>query len=127
MIATARAKMIAAEFHLADACRDELGEDTFDLALCFHSFPHFRNKAAAVANIVAALKPAGRLMVVHLNSREEVNRFPDHVGGAVAGDHLPDDAGWESLLAGAGLQKTEQIDREGLFLLKATPSPAPSP
>jgi ubiquinone/menaquinone biosynthesis C-methylase UbiE len=127
MIAKAKAKKIPAEFRVADVCQDALGENRFDLALCFHSFPHFRDKAAALRNIAAALKPDGRLLVVHLNSRTEVNRFHDQVGGEVAGDHLPDDAQWEALLAGAGLRKAEQIDREGLFLLKVTPSPALSP
>jgi len=127
MIAKAKAKKIPAEFRVADVCKDALGENRFGLALCFHSFPHFRDKAAALRNIAAALKPAGRLLVVHLNCRAEVNRFHDHVGGEVAGDHLPDDVQWEALLAGAGLSRIEQVDREGLFLMKATPSPAPSP
>ncbi len=118
MIAKARAKNIPAEFRVADVCQDELGENLFEVAFCFHSFPHFRDQAAALGNIAAALKPVGRLLVVHLNSRAEVNRFHDSVGGEVAGDHLPDDTRWEELLAGAGLRKIEQIDREGLFLLK---------
>ena len=37
----------------------------------------------------------------------------------VAGDHLPDQQGWDALLAAAGLRRVEWIDREGLFFLKA--------
>jgi ubiquinone/menaquinone biosynthesis C-methylase UbiE len=119
MLAKAQAKGADAEFRVADACRDDLGRACFDAVLCFHSFPHFRDKPAAVRNLARALKPAGRMMVMHFNSLAGVNAFHDQVGGDVAGDHLPEQGGWDTLLAAAGLRRVEWIDREGLFFLKA--------
>ena len=127
MLEKARAKGLEAELRLADACCDALGSARFDLAFCFHSFPHFRDQARALANLAGALKPGGRLVVVHLASRTEVNAFHDQVNGEVAGDHLPDDRAWDELLAGAGLRKTKSIDHQGLFFLDATRTSLPPP
>lgn len=119
MLEKARAKGLEAELRLADVCRDELGPAQFDLAFCFHSFPHFRDRTRALANLAKALKHGGRLLVVHLNSRADVNAFHDQVGGVIAGDHLPDQPTWDALLSAAGLRKTQWIDRQGLFFLEA--------
>lgn len=119
MLANARAKNIDAEFRQADVCGDALGEACFDAVLCFHSFPHFRDQAAALANLARAMAPDGRLLVMHLNDRAAINAYHDQVGGEVAGDHLPDVEQWDALLATAGLRRTEWLDREGLFLLRA--------
>jgi ubiquinone/menaquinone biosynthesis C-methylase UbiE len=112
-------KCDAAEFRLLDVCRDALEPNRFDVVFCFHCVPHFLEMPAAINNLARSLKPGGRLLVVHLNSRKEINRFHDRVGGAVAGHHLPDDERWETLLSDAGLEKTMLADGEGLYLLEA--------
>ena len=119
MLAQARRKQLAAEFRRADVCRDPLGQRCFDVVLCFHSFPHFRDQAAALRNLASALRPGGRLMVMHLAGSAQINAFHDEVGGAVAGDHLPSCADWECLLAQAGLQIRQFLDHDDLFLLVA--------
>ena len=119
MLEKAGTKDIDAEFRLADVCGDSLGRERFDVAFCFHSFPHFRDQAAALANIAGALKPAGRLIVMHLDGSAEINAFHDSVGGAVEGDHLPIGDEWERLLGAAGLREVRRIDEQGLFFLRA--------
>ena len=119
MLEIARTKSAAAEFRLADVCRDPLEPDRYDVVFCFHCVPHFHDIPAAVNNLARSLKPHGRLLVVHLNSRSQINDFHDRVGGAVAGHHLPDDPRWEALLSQAGLKKTKLIDCKGLYLLEA--------
>lgn len=142
MLARAQAKDIDAEFCLLDICDDSakvglrfassqptgcadgpVGE--FDVALCFHCFPHFRDQAGALANISAALKPGGSLVVMHLAGSDAINAFHNGVGGAVGGDYLPSGNEWENLLADAGLKLTELINRDDLFILRAvTRAPA---
>ena len=119
MLKHARAKAIDAEFRHLDVCSDAPGESSFDVVLCFHSFPHYRDQAAALKNLAGALKPGGRLLVMHLNSSADVNAFHDSVGGHVTGDHLPSADAWPDLLATAGLKQTELIDQPGLFFLRA--------
>jgi len=119
MLAEARAKRINADFRRCDVCRDRLPGQSADVVFCFHSFPHFRDQPAAIANLAGALRPSGRLIVIHLAARAEINAFHDGVGGEVAGDHLPDEGQWNELLASVGLRRTAWIDREGLFFLEA--------
>ncbi len=119
MVARAQAKGISAEFRVADACRDDLGTDCFDVVLCFHSFPHFRDQKAALRNLARAMKPGGRLMVMHLAGSAAINAFHAGVEGAVSVDHLPVGDEWPPLLAAAGLRRVSLIDTDDLFLLTA--------
>lgn len=119
MVELARSKGIAAEFRLADVCRDDLGQAEFDVALCFHSFPHFRDQPAALGNLARCLKPAGRLIVMHLRSRAEVNAFHRSVGGIVAADLLPSDSQWKTWLETVGLKEATIVDSQEVFFLRA--------
>ena len=119
MLRRAEAKQIDASFRRADACRDELGRSEFDVALCFHSFPHFRDQPTALRNIARCLKPGGRLIVMHLSSRDHINAFHGRVGGDVGGDLLPEDHHWRAWLATAGFEPPEIADGDDGFLLQA--------
>lgn len=119
MIARARVKKIDADFACLDVCLDDLGEARYDVILCFHSFPHFRNQAAALKNFAGALKPDGRVIVMHLAGSDHINRFHAAVEGAVRRDVLPVGEEWPPLLAQAGFKQTKLIDREDLFFMEA--------
>ncbi len=120
MLQEASRKDIDAEFRRADVCCDDLGEGRYDVIFCFHSFPHLRDQRAALRNLGRSLKPLGRLIVMHLAGSKHINEFHTGVGGAVAGDHLPPGDAWDELLAQAHLKRDEFIDRDDLFLLKAS-------
>jgi ubiquinone/menaquinone biosynthesis C-methylase UbiE len=118
MLRLAKAKGIAATFLHADVCKDVPGNTEFDLALCFHSFPHFRDQSAALRNLARALKPRGRLIVMHLHPRHEVNAFHHGVGGTVMHDFLPDDSQFGVWLDAAGFEKPDIRDDEDGFMLE---------
>jgi SAM-dependent methyltransferase len=119
MLAKAKAKGIAAQFRQLDICQESPGRAEFDLALCFQAFPHFRDKAAAVAHLARSLKEAGRLVVLHFAGSEKINSFHRQVGGAVGCDLLPERDEWSGLLAVAGLSIRALEDRADLFLMEA--------
>jgi SAM-dependent methyltransferase len=119
MLAQARARGADAEFLLIDICREEPIERQFDVVLCFHSFPHFRDQAAALRQIARHLKPGGKLLMLHLAGSAQLNAFHHTVGGPVGHDHLPPASHWPELLRPVGLQVIEAVDQEDLFLLKA--------
>lgn len=119
MLCVAKSKNIPATFRLADVCQDDLGHAEFDLALCFHSFPHFRDQAGALRNFSRCLKPGGRLIVMHLSSRDEINAFHHGVGGSVAHDFLPHDDNWTTWLAAAGFHPPRISDTQDGFFLHA--------
>jgi ubiquinone/menaquinone biosynthesis C-methylase UbiE len=122
MIECARSKGIYADFTCLDLVTDDLGRERFDVVFCFHAFPHFRDQPAVLANFSRALRPNGRLLVVHLASSERINAFHAGVEGPVNGDLLPAGDEWEGLLAAAGLKLVKQIDTDELFLVEASKS-----
>lgn len=119
MVARARAKGIDADFACLDVCDGDLGKRRYDVILCLHSFPHFRDQPAALRSFARALKPAGRLIVMHLAGSDHINGFHAGIEGAVRGDRLPVGDEWPALLAAAGLAPVRLIDREDLFFLEA--------
>lgn len=125
MLAVARSKGIDADFVELDVCRPELSDKrrfaagTFDVVLCFHSFPHFRDQRAALRNLACWMKPTGRLIVMHLAGGRQINHFHAGLSGAVNGDVLPTGDDWPPLLAEVGLRQVRLIDRDGLFFLDA--------
>ncbi|MBN2080687.1 methyltransferase domain-containing protein [bacterium] len=119
MLEIALAKGIAAEFRCVDVCLQVPGQQEFDVVFCYHCFPHFRDQSAALANLAAALKPAGRLIVMHTAGRRRINEFHAGVSGPVSGDLLPAADEWPELLATAGLELVELIDRDDLYFLEA--------
>ena len=119
MIAKAQKKKIDAEFLCLDICSNNIGQKSFDVILCFHCFPHFRNQAVALQNLARSLKPSGRLIVMHLAGSEHINNFHVNLDGPVNNDILPQGDDWILLLGQAGLERIQLIDREDLFFLKA--------
>jgi len=107
------------DFRVADVCQDDLGRGQFDVAFCFHSFPHFRDQQAALRNLAGCMKPNGRLIVLHLAGRTEINAFHGRVGGAVGTDFLPSDGQWSQWLTEAAMTLEILRDEPGLFFLQA--------
>jgi ubiquinone/menaquinone biosynthesis C-methylase UbiE len=120
MIGRARVKGLGADFQIGDLCRDPLPEQAYDVALCFHVFPHFRDQPGAARNLAAAVKPTGRLIVMHLASAERINAFHARLDGAVHGDVMPvAREEWGELLSPAGLVIEDYRNEEDLFFLRA--------
>jgi len=119
MLAKAKAKGIPADFRQLDICKSVPAGAAFDLALCFQSFPHFRDQQTALRHLASSLKTQGRLIVLHLASSEEINAYHHRIGGDVAGDLLPASGEWPALMIEAGLRIQSLEDRPDLFFLEA--------
>lgn len=119
MLAEARRRGLAAEFQALDICATAPEAAAFDLVLCLNAFPHFRDQPAALRHIARALKPAGRLIVLHLAGSAHINTFHAGLREPVCHDRLPGAEAWPALLAPAGLAAERLTDREDLFLLQA--------
>ncbi len=122
MIAQANQKTINADFLCMDVCSDSLGAERFDVILCFHCFPHFRDQSSALKNLTQSLKESGRLIVMHLAGSEHINGFHANLDGPVNGDMLPTGNDWIPLLNQAGLERIKLIDQENLFFMEAIKS-----
>jgi ubiquinone/menaquinone biosynthesis C-methylase UbiE len=119
MLERARARGVDAEFRLMDICDEQTVAQRFDLVLCFHSFPHFRDREAALRQMARYLKPGGQLVVLHLAGSAQLNAFHGTLDGPVSDDFLPEVSRWPEMLGPLGLRVTESLEREDLFLVKA--------
>jgi len=119
MLAQARARGVDAEFRRLDICADAVASDSFDVVLCLHAFPHFRDPLRALANIRSLLKPGGRLIVLHLAGSAQINAFHSALEHPVCLDLLPATNAWPEMLAVAELELLSLTDEADLFLLTA--------
>ena len=72
-----------------------------DMVICFSAFPHFSDKGAAAMEFFRVLKPGGKAYVLHIGSRETINRRHD-MHKAVESDHLPCEHGMREIFSKAG-------------------------
>jgi len=89
--------------------------DRFDCVTCFAAFPHFPNKEKALREMVRVLRPAGKVVIAHLKSAEEINRMHSQIGGAVACDRLPHAEALRKLLESSGLVDISILNEPGRF------------
>jgi|SRR5208283_5712556 demethylmenaquinone methyltransferase/2-methoxy-6-polyprenyl-1,4-benzoquinol methylase len=122
MLRQAQARGVNANFRLFDICGETSMEEQFDVVLCFHAFPHFRDHRRALCNIRNLLAPGGQLVILHLASSAELNEFHAQVSHPVCHDHMPEKNRWPGMLAACGLRLLSLTDEPGLFLLKAVSS-----
>jgi ubiquinone/menaquinone biosynthesis C-methylase UbiE len=96
-----------------------LAERTFDLVLCNSVFPHFTDQQRALREIHRILKPRGRLVICHTQSRKAINALHQAAGGTVENHHLPVEEGLRRILAEAGFEVDDVEDREDRYLVIA--------
>ena len=86
----------------------------FDVVICHQVFPHFDDKAGAVANMARMLKPGGRLVVFHFKGSEHINDVHRKAGTIVEKDLLPPEKEMKRIFQGAGFTvRNFEDDRHG--------------
>ena len=89
------------DFLCADVTNLPLYHEIFDAAVCYSSFPHFRDKLRACAEINRVLKPGGRLFVCHTSSRYEINQVHRSIP-AVQSDLIPQESEMRRIISAVG-------------------------
>ncbi len=82
MIAIARQKHADKRLHLTAGDVLDWDESGFDAAIVYSAYPHFADKAALAQKLKDILKPGGRFMVAHSESRQVIDAR--HQNGAQA-------------------------------------------
>jgi demethylmenaquinone methyltransferase/2-methoxy-6-polyprenyl-1,4-benzoquinol methylase len=119
MIREAKKKSPPAELRCLDVCSEPLEAASLDVVFCHHVFPHLRDQGGALRNFSRALRPGGRLIVIHMRGSKEINDFHASLEGVVSTDLLPVGDAWLGLLEQAGMRRGHHEDHEGLFFLEA--------
>ena len=103
----------------ADATNLPLGDDIFDVTVCYSSFPHFRVKSRALAEIERVTRCGGKLLICHTSSRDRINQIHGQVP-ALADDLIPDEAEMRAMLAKAGFTEISIEDDSESYLARAS-------
>ncbi len=80
MIARAKEKFQDSRLRLIAADFFDLQETGFDVVTIYSAYPHFLDKDKLLHHVWETLKPGGRVLVAHTDSRHQINHR--HSGGA---------------------------------------------
>ena len=120
MLERARAKGFNGniDYLCADVTNIPLNDEIFDIAVCYSSFPHFKDKPRALAEMNRVIKSGGRLLICHTSSRTAINGVHRQIP-VVANDIIPDEGGMHTMLSGAGFTDIEIDDNSESYLCGA--------
>jgi ubiquinone/menaquinone biosynthesis C-methylase UbiE len=105
------------EIHLSAVENFPMEEKEYDLIVCHQVFPHFEDKKKVLTSLSNALKPEGRLVVIHFISFDEINDRHRKAGTAVEMDMMPEQDEMKYLFNDTGLEIEFILnDRLGYFL-----------
>jgi len=103
----------------ADATGLPFAPDVFDWVLCNSVFPHFSDQPACVRELARVLRPGGRLMICHSQSRKAINELHHSHGGIIGGHELPAKPVMIRMMTAAGLEVNTFESTETHYLLVA--------
>jgi ubiquinone/menaquinone biosynthesis C-methylase UbiE len=99
----------------ADVMLLPLGEQSFDVIVCYSCFPHFSDKVRALSEMYRVLKKQGHVHICHTSSRDQINTI--HRGiPAVSNDLMPDQDEMRFIMASAGFSDIEIHDSSDSYL-----------
>lgn len=104
-------------FVLGDIYDVHLPKNHFDVIMCYSVFPHFQDKPKVVSRMAGLLKPGGRLVIAHSQSRKAINELHTKSSDVVNNDDLPEADVIEGFMKEAGLEPFLTIDSEEMFIV----------
>ena len=89
------------DYLCADVTDIPLDDEIFDTIVCYSSFPHFRDKPGALAEMNRVIKTGGRLFICHTSSRARINEIHRNIPAA-QNDIIPDESEMQIMMRVAG-------------------------
>ncbi len=120
MLKKARAKGFNSniDYLQANVTNIPLCDQIFDTVVCYSSFPHFKDKPRALAEIKRVTKSGGKLFICHTSSRDKINEM-HHGIPAVQNDIIPDESEIQTILSMAGFTDIRIDDSSDSYLVSA--------
>ena len=120
MLRRARAKNFNGniEYLHADITSIPLSGGIFNAVVCYSSFPHFKNKLQAIAEMARVLKNGGCLFICHTLSRYVIHSIHTEIP-AVENDVIPDAGEMRTMLTVAGFVDIKIDDDSDSYLASA--------
>lgn len=104
-------------FVLGDIYDTYLPKNHFDVIMCYSVFPHFQDKPKVILRMAGLLKPGGRLVIAHSQSRRAINELHTKSSDAVNSDDLPEADVIEGFMKEAGLEPVFAEDNDEMFIV----------
>ena len=101
------------------AAEEFTGALPMDVAVCHQVFPHFDDAATALGRIRHALRPGGRLVIVHFIPAERVNAVHQQADPILHQDWLPPIEAMSQRLSEAGLAVDWAVEDALGYLVRA--------
>jgi ubiquinone/menaquinone biosynthesis C-methylase UbiE len=118
-LASARRPQDRPAYLQADVLDLPFAAETFDWAVCNSVVPHFADQQRGFSELARCLKPGGRLVICHTQSRKAIDALHASIGGTVGEHRLPMDAELSRLLRNAGLALARFEDTPERFIAVA--------
>jgi len=120
MLTRAQSKCFAGniDYLCADVMDIPFDNEIFDTVVCYSSFPHFRDKRKALAEVHRTLKNGSRLSICHTKSRTEINNIHSQIE-AVCNDTIPDTDEVTTMLSAAGFTEILVSDSSASYFVNA--------
>ncbi len=119
MIEIARSKYSYAnvKFVAGDVFNSCLPGEYFDVIMCYSVFPHFEYKPVAIEKLGKLLRPGGKIVICHSQSRDDINHMHKNSSPPVSGDYLPDAYTIKGYFSKYSFDTTVDIDTQRMFVL----------
>lgn len=117
MIEKARTKYAGfpIEFIVGDATFLAKPPETYDAVVCYSVFPHFVDPKVTLSSLAKMLKPQGRLIICHSQSKERINRRHQELGKSLISRPLPPSSEVVRLLEEVGLKVRDSAERDEYY------------
>lgn len=123
MLALAKAKFgdyAAIDFRCGDILQLEFPPASYDAVICLNFFPHLTTlvqKQAYIARAYAALRPGGKILILHDISRDAVNGVHSQCEETL-NDRLPSGIDVSALLRAAGFIDAVGLEDDELYFVR---------
>ncbi len=120
MLAKARTKGFDGDidYVCADVMDIPFDDVIFDAIVCYSSFPHFQDKAKALAEMHRVIKDGGTVTICHTSSRTEINEI-HRQNPVVRNDIIPGEDEMRLMLSAAGFTEIMLEDNRDSYLVSA--------
>lgn len=119
MIEIARSKHNYANvnFIVGDIFNTNLPVGYFDIIMCYSVFPHFEYKLTIAERLGKFLRPGGKIVVCHSQSRDEINHMHKNASQVVSRDYLPDADTIKGYFSSYNFNTIIEVDNDKMFVL----------
>ena len=104
-------------FLVGDVFNLDLPVGYYDVIMCYSVFPHFEYKLTVAEKLGKFLKPGGKIVICHSQSRDEINHMHKDSSPAVSMDYLPDAETIKGYFGNYNYKTIVEVDNERIFVV----------